>query len=307
MKPQVSALFSAQYGTEESVVEKTQEGFYNHSFQRQKSIRIVALDDNKVIGFQSLFYWPYQKDGVQYNSLQSGNSLVHPEYRGKGIFQSLLNFLDDYNKDLKIDFLVGFPVEASFKSFLKNKWSNPFDLVWQMKIINPLGFLFSSKGVTEGFDKSPQSLIQKVPENTFRLLKDPDFENWLSSFRDLKQYSYFNFTDNGDKISFSLKVNKRSRWFNELIIGDIKSSTDDLSFIEKGLSKLIRRAFLSYRITAITIAVNEFSSSSVNKVLNKKGFFKTNKKIHFITKTFNKAGIDVPENWELYRSDIDTW
>ena len=143
MRPQVSALFSAQYGTELSVVEKTQEGFYGHSFQREKSIRIVALDGTKVIGFQSLFYWPYQKDGVNYNSLQSGNSLVHPEYRGKGIFQTLLQFLDDYNKDLKIDFLVGFPVEASFKSFLKNKWSNPFDLVWQMKIINPFGFLFS--------------------------------------------------------------------------------------------------------------------------------------------------------------------
>ena len=168
-------------------------------------------------------------------------------------------------------------------------------------------FLFSLKEVIARFDASPQQLTQKIPANTFRLFKDPEFENWLSSFRDSKKYCFFNFTDGGNKICFSLKINKRSRWFNELIIGDIKSSTDDLGFIEKGISKLIRHAISSFRITAITVAVNEFSSSPVNKVLKKKGFFKTNKKIHFITKSFNKQGIDVPANWELYRSDIDTW
>ncbi len=308
MKPQVIKLFCSQYGTKEYEQESIMENFYEHPFQKEKGIRIVALDQDKVIGFQSLFYWPYQKDGLAYNTFQSGNSVVHPDYRGKGIFQKLLNYLDDYNKDLKIDFLMGFPVQQSYGSFIKNKWANPLNLNWYLTIINPLGFIFSINKITSSFDKSPEPIIQNTLPNTFRLVDEIDFEKWRSSFSDQSKYCFFNFAEHENKISFSLKINKRNKWFNELIIGDIRSSTNDHSFIKKSISKLKIRAFKNLGVTAITIALNEHSTSTVKDIITKKKFFKTKKSIYFITKSFNE-GIEIndPDKWELYRSDIDTW
>ena len=308
MKPQVTKLFSVQYGTKEEEVANTHAHFYEHSFQKDKCIRLVALDGDIVIGFQSLFYWPYQKDGQVYNTFQSGNSIVHPEYRGKGIFQKLLNYLDAYNEDLKLDFLMGFPVQASYGSFMKCKWSNPLNIVWHLKIINPLGFLFSLNKVSAHFDKTAKPVIQATKANAFRLAKDAAFDDWMASFRDAAKYCFFNFTENEQAISFHLKISKRSKWFNELIIGDVRSSTLDQAFIRKGLRKLVGRAYTSMGITALTIAVNEASPSPVNQVIKHMNFIQTKKSIYFITKSYNEQlDIDQPQNWELYRSDIDTW
>lgn len=305
MRPQVLKIFHNQYGTPESVVDKVHTGFYDHSFQKNKSLRIVALDGDKVIGFQSLFYWPYMQNGKLYNSMQSGNSIVHPDYRGQGIFQKLLNYIDENNEQLKIDFLMGFPVEASFGSFLRNNWANPLDLVWYVKLLNPLAFLFS-KNVQDHFDKTPIEIEQKNLTDSYRLFKNEDFINWMKGFRDMKQYIYFNYTEQQHKVSFSLKVNKRNRWFTELVIGDIVSNTDDEKFLKKALSKLSWRAFISRGITALTIALNEDAPSVKNKIIRSK-FIKTSKKIHFISKPFFVKDVIDPTKWELYRSDIDTW
>src|SRR5687768_7265779 len=90
MKSQVAELFSRQYGIERQAFTQLMDNFYDHPFQAKKSIRIVAKEGDTIVGFQSFFYWPYDYQGRTYNSFQSGNSLVHPDHRGKGIFQKLL-------------------------------------------------------------------------------------------------------------------------------------------------------------------------------------------------------------------------
>jgi GNAT superfamily N-acetyltransferase len=308
MKPQVVQLFCTQYGTNKTEQENLMENFYEHPFQKNKCIRIVALDGDKVIGFQSLFYWPYEKGGKVFNSYQSGNSLVHADYRGKGIFQKLLNYLDEYNKELKIDFLMGFPVQQSYGSFMKNKWSNPLNLQWYISIINPLAFIFPVNIALLHFDKMPIRITQTLSSDTFRLVYNKHFETWRSSFSDTSKYCFFNYSENGNQITFSLKINRRNKWINELIIGDIRSSTNDISFIKKAVSKLKRKAFSCFSVSVIMVAVNDHALVPINRILSSKNFFKIRKTIYFITKAFiNDAAINDPKKWELYRSDIDTW
>src|SRR5689334_1140363 len=114
MRDQVAELFSLQYGFNKEEFARKMDRFYDHPFQKDRCIRVVALDGEKVAGFQSFFYWPYAFKGKTFNSYQSGNSLVHPDYRGKKIFQKLLNFVDEKKQELRIDFLMGFPVEDSY-------------------------------------------------------------------------------------------------------------------------------------------------------------------------------------------------
>src|SRR3954467_5729352 len=89
MRPQISKMFSDQYGIREEAFAQLMSDFYEHPFQKNKCIRIIAKEGNMVTGFQSFFYWPYEINGRVYNSYQSGNSLVRPGFRGKGIFQKL--------------------------------------------------------------------------------------------------------------------------------------------------------------------------------------------------------------------------
>ena len=152
MNPQVIRLFSAFYGTPENEVLNIQNKFYGHSFQNGKAIKIVALMDDKVLGFTSFSYWPYKKKGVLYNSFQVGNAMIHPDYRGKGIFPKLLKYVDDNFQNLGVDFLFAFPhITASYPSFMRSGYMNPFDLIWGIKMINPFAFLLSTELLRYGY------------------------------------------------------------------------------------------------------------------------------------------------------------
>jgi len=308
MESQVIKLFSNQYSRTVSELTEIHSKFYNHPFQKDKCIRIVSMDGEVVTGFQTLFYWPYQKNNKVYRSFQSGNSIVHPDYRGKGIFQKLLNFLDENNKDLNIDFLMGFPVEASFGSFVRNKWANPFNLHWYLKLINPFAFLFSKKNFEKRFDSFPLLNSNNSSDNIFRLHIDNSFNSWRNGFRNSKNYFYFNFSDENKSITFGLKMNVRSRFFHELIIGEIRTYTNDIHFFRAAIKKLVRKTRSSLCFTAITIALVESKDSNILKLLKKENFISTKKQIYFITKSYNNNNeINISENWELYRGDIDSW
>ena len=134
MRPQIVALFNAEYGTVEQSFDQLFVNFYEHPFQLQHGIRIVALDGESVAGFQSFFYWPMMHGGIVIRAYQSGNSLVHPEYRGKGLFAKMLNYIHDEHSEFQFDVLIGFPVEASYNSFIRNGWLNPFNLQWHVKL-----------------------------------------------------------------------------------------------------------------------------------------------------------------------------
>ena len=188
MIEQVAQMFENQYGIKASEFEKLMLDFYEHPFQKDKCIRVVANEGDKIIGFQSFFYWPYLKNGKIYNSYQSGNSLVHPDYRGKGIFQSLLKNIEENSKSKGVDFLTGFPVEASYKSFIKTGWNNLLNLNWFVKIVNPLGFLFGDGKLQHYFAKRNNAPVNSELQNHFQLNITKEFNEWRNNYSSDKNY-----------------------------------------------------------------------------------------------------------------------
>src|SRR6185437_16663376 len=147
-----------------------QSKFFGHHFQEKKAIKIVAMIDEKVVGFTSFSYWPYKKNGVLYNSFQVGNAMIHPDYRGKRIFPMLLKYVDDHHEELRVDFLFAFPhVTASYPSFMRFGYINPFDLVWGIKIINPFALLFNYKAILKKFSTSAEEFTEN--ESSFYKLE----------------------------------------------------------------------------------------------------------------------------------------
>jgi hypothetical protein len=306
MLPQVAAMFSAQYGVPADEFALLVQKFYEHPFQATKCIRVVALDGEKVAGFQSFFYWPYERNGKVFNSFQSGNSLVHPDYRGKGLFQKLLDYVEVHREELNIDFLMGFPVEESYKSFIRNKWENPFDLHWFIRLVNPFSFLFGKPERKLAKRFSPESFAAGFThEDSFiRLHASPAFAEWRKSYATGNYYQH-TFREGKNEARFSMKLNRRKKILTELIIGDVQSSTYEAEFLSKAFSDLKRRTRC---VTFLSIAVNSNSKATSTDFLRSCGFKPITKKIYFIIKPFKEIdGIRDNTNWLVFRSDIDTW
>ena len=308
MQKQVIDLFAAEYKVEPLAFTVLFEKFYLSAFQKNKCLLVVALDGETVAGFQSFFYWPYTYQGKTFHSYQSGNSLVHPGYRGKGIFNKMLAFIEKENKTEDIDFLMGFPVEASLKNFLKDKWENILNLRWYVKVGNPLGFS-GSLSPNSGFTKGCSYLKQyTVNEQVFCLSADRDFTGWRNEYLTGNYYS-FTYKEQSHEIVFHLKLNKRKKVLNELIIGNVLFNTPQaLSVFQKAIKTLKAKALASFAVHFLSVALNEESSFNLKTEFEKAGFKRSKKFIYFIVKSFkNNQSALLPANWNLFRSDIDTW
>jgi GNAT superfamily N-acetyltransferase len=305
MLPQVIALFENQYEVNFEEFQKLFLNFYEHDFQKNKCIRIVALEGETVIGFQSFFYWPYLMDGVELNTYQSGNSLVHPNHRGKGVFRKLLTYFEEIKDHYRVEFLIGFPVEASKNSFIRNDWNNILDLVWYIKIGSVLSF-FSNEKKQES--KLNSDVLIANASMSYELSQSKEFINWRKSLPNSNEKFKIVYSRNDMEVVYECKLQKRMRIIKECVVGGVTTNSNDLEFHEEGINylvKTIRRRKLSI---LISIAVNEMSKSNILKALETNKFKKTKKKIYFIVKNFsNSIEPLTPSNWELYRRDIDTW
>jgi GNAT superfamily N-acetyltransferase len=310
MKPQIARLFSVQYGIKEEDFSELIGNFYEHPFQKDKCIRIVALEGKAVIGFQSFFYWPYLLNGMVVNSYQSGNSLVHEHHRGKGIFQKLLNYVDEHKDKLAIDVFIGFPVDQSVGSFIRNKWINIFNLQWFVKSVNPLSVLFPLNVKKLNIHFPPVEVADHSASSTefLKLSHTMAFNAWRATHYDPAKYFSFVYKKGRDELILKLKTNIRKKIIKELIIGDVITSSYELSFLEEAFQEFLKKAKKIYSLSIISIAYNTNADDRLSIVLAGKGFKKIDKQIYFCVKPFSgNASFTDASKWMVYRGDIDTW
>jgi hypothetical protein len=310
MRPQVIALICSEYGGSLAEHEKNFIRFYEHPFQRERCIRLVAMDGDRVVGLQGFFYWPYCVGDERLASFQSGSSLVARDYRGRRIFARLLGHLDATRERARIEFLMGFPVKQSFGSFVRNHWANPLDLTWYARIINPFTILspLNLSQVEMQFDKAPESIETYRLGNAYSLTVDLDFLEWRRQYCEGTRYYFFHYSSPRGRVRFDLKPRQRGR-IAELIIGDVSSTSPDAELLGAALRELIRAAQAQRFITILTIAMNsKFRDGALLRSLRKCYFVRLKPKIHFIVKTFGASShVEDPTRWRLFRSDIDTW
>jgi|JI6StandDraft_1071083.scaffolds.fasta_scaffold01572_2 GNAT superfamily N-acetyltransferase len=306
MRSQVVALFNLEYKTAEQEFDELFGLFYELPFQVNNCIRIVSVEGDRIAGFQSFFYWPVMVNGRLVKSYQSGNSLVHPDFRGQGLFGKMLNFIHEPSSGFNCELLIGFPVEASYNSFIRNKWLNPFNLNWYVKPLNPLMSLVS---------KPDMQLNRKWPERsslTFdadsgicHVAQSADFDRYRFKYE--KGHFYrFNWEKDGKKAFFELKAQVRKKVIHELVIGKFLSSHRDETFILEAFGALIKAVRKASNFTMLSCALNDKDPLLLN-TMNKCGFRRIEKSIYFIAKGPVADEIQDWSNWWIFRSDIDTW
>jgi GNAT superfamily N-acetyltransferase len=305
MRAQIVELFAMEYGVSVSDFEHTFVAFYEHPFQEGQGVRIVALDGEKVGGFQSFFYWPVSGPFGTARVLQSGNSLVHPEFRGKGLFGKMLDYVEKPGSGVQFDYLIGFPVEMSFGSFMRKKWLNPFDLQWYVRPMRPVRALLSNpeKGLRRAFgERTP--LDAAVTPGCYAIEQSAAFDTYRFGFQKDPLFRY-TYRSGNNWALFELKLQRRKRVLTELVIGKIASSTSDKDWMEQALQGLINVVNRHTSVSMVSIAINPLAPS-LNEAVQQAGFRKINRSIHFIAKGTKLEQMDW-SRWWVFRGDIDTW
>jgi len=306
MRSQVARLFSYEYRGDEREFARHLDDLYEHPFQRHRCLPVVAINGSRVVGFQGLFHWPYKFGGRTYRSLQAGDSLIHHDFRGRGIFQQLLEYADEHVAKLGAHFMVGFSNKASRNSYVRNKWQNILDLQWYVKIINPITSLFrmTAPNLSDQFDCSREFEVEE--RETFRLSNDADFTNWRADYSADTTYACYSWTGK-HRATFALKFSTRRKYLRELIIGDFRCETNDAEVIFEAFESLILKTQRLKSISILTIALNS-NSNALSGVIGRLGFRPINKRIHFIVKDLSgDASVYKPELWNPSCADIDVW
>ncbi len=307
MRPQVISLFASEYGVEFNEFEKLFVKFYEAPYQQNRSIRIVTVDGDKVGGFQSFFYWPLHQENKTIHALQSGNSLVHPDFRGKGLFAKMLDFIHLPENNIHFDLLIGFPVEASYNSFIRKNWENPFNLQWYIKPLNPIISVFSN--VSRQLERSGR--FHRIPTDINR--DDSSITVEQSTRMDEYRFDYqsephFRFVHEKatNKALFEFKIQIRKKVIQEIVIGKAIFTTTDSSYrriawseFEKELRRNCNASFMSY-------AINELNIQSIEPI-EQIGFRKIDRKIYFIAKAKEGKLEASWHQWHIERGDINTW
>jgi glycosyltransferase involved in cell wall biosynthesis len=277
MAADVAELFHRQYGVARAAFLDRFRRFYEHPYQRERCLRVVALAGDRVVGFAGFVFWPYELDGRPFRSFQCCDVLLDARHRGEAAFQRMLDFV---NAQPGIDFLVGFPVKSAEKAFLRNGWKHVLDLQWYVKLLNP--FARRSGKVTEVPAAGSES------SSHLRLTCDADFIAWRRGYSFRDRYSVHG--------PFELKSIRRRGVLRETIIGDVRA--DDADFA--GLAKQAGGA------AYLSIALNPLDPLVARVIAG--GFRKIDRRISFVVRPFSDVGLATdPARWRLFRSDLDTW
>jgi len=134
MLSDVAALYIQQYGgSKDKVTDFLRHRFFSEYPLKNGAIALTTITGNKVIGMQTYVPWPYLRNGQVFKSLQSGASLVHPDFRGRKLFQHMLSEGSRLAIVQNYDFFIGFPVQMSYRGLIKDQWIDMGQPRWWIK------------------------------------------------------------------------------------------------------------------------------------------------------------------------------
>lgn len=308
-KTQVMHLICNEYNYDFSSYSSFFHQFYESEFQKN-ALKTVVIDEDEnelVVGFFALFYWPYKFNNNSFYSLKGVNAIVMPAYRGNGIFKKILDFVDQQLCcQNEIDFLIATPLPAAFYGFKKHGWKHLLDLHWYIKINNIFSFLFPITNKIENiFHESKRNNLTIIQNHIYQD-DSKFFFDWRSSYYK-KKIHYISYLEDSKIIQFGVKLNVRKKIIRELIIGEISTNCYNENFLKNGLNFLEKEIKKISFITMVSIAINPHHQSIIN-VLNAVKYKKINKIIHIVVKDINgKINSLEKEKWILYRADLDSW
>lgn len=239
---------------------------YNTEFFGLYAVGLIAYskEDDLPAAYYGVFPCQFTYESKTYLAAQSGDTMTHPNHRKKGLFVTLAKKTYELCKELGIEFVFGFPGEASYYGFVKKlEWQHNEDIV---------KYSFLSILI-------PYALIQKiVPTRAYLKIASLLTKPFIN-----KDYPYSNIDSNAPHISrsnnfynykeklnnFNIRFLGLNVWFQvkslNLIVGDI-----DISNQSNPKSVIYRLRLLAIYLGLPRVLFHVSQNSNLNNFLEKK-------------------------------------
>lgn len=235
-------LFLDTFG-HEITKDKFEKKNIRNPFLKGDPIIYLIFHGDKVIGSNSFFPIEVNIYNTTYLGVQSGDSMISKEYRGKGLFNLILSHSLDSLNNLGYKFIIGLPNKNSYSRFLKLGFKSIDKLTIYSTIVN-------IKHINKLSSNKALKVISKL-EILNNLLKIP---RYFKQYKNLTIEKFDLFED--DIFDFIFK----SKPSNSTTINNTKEYLK-WKYDEKGIVKYIFRENMSNKTIGVLICSIEEGNS----------------------------------------------
>ncbi|MCC8358736.1 GNAT family N-acetyltransferase [Salinimicrobium sediminilitoris] len=229
--PEILKVLKASLGETSSRKTKDVWKFKHVNNPFGKSLVLIALEGDAVIGVRAFMRWKWQRGEKVYSCFRAVDTATHPDHQGKGIFKKLTLEAIKIAKVEGGNFIFNTPNDQSLPGYLKMNWKE----VGKLKVtISPTSPFLWFKKVNIKYDiirlAGKEDLNNLCAGKNFNISREGtefftpktmEYLFWRYENNPLQQYEVF--SDNGLYLAGYIKIRNYSR---ELRISEIIVSDD---------------------------------------------------------------------------------
>lgn len=297
---------------------------------KEPFIYLVFNKTGNLIGANSFFKSEFKQGSKTYNAIQSGDTMVHMDYRGKGIFKKIIKFAMVDLKNYGFDFIFGFANNNSHPGFMKLGFKSMYKVNNHLKILN-YKQIFQNKlrhipfaGLMGGSIDSLKKIASSSSKYSVIMTTDitNEMASYISSNRgnnlgQIKDEALLNWKYiNNPNSNYEMLTIKNDSLIEGIFIVRIekdtmKSVTVMEYFIKNNddAHKILRAVIQYYRNKNMGYLRSwEIGSSVYKDALSKNHTIRKNLEIYFIVKLLNETVTEVLDLnlWHIVNGDADT-
>lgn len=315
----IITLFRKVFGKELPL--KVWQWKYSDESEARESKIFVAVENETVVGHVAVLIFPARYNNKNINVALRIDTMVDPEYRGRGLYQRLTNMLlkdvKEHRKD--ISFLYGLPAEKAKHVLVKSTGAEHLgDLTRKIKVNlikkNKCSYRSPDRGEVleeihwfdDRFDQFEQG---KEDPEAVTLRKNHHFLNWRYIINPSNEYKIFAISEfNRIKGYVVLKMEVKKIFNKRVFVGFIVDwnvlKNEDTYTFEKLLNITD-----SYLKQALFIQVWEPANPTLNNVLKKHLYINKRETINPLvvhSNNDNTAGMNFSD-WGVKMGDVDSF
>jgi hypothetical protein len=274
---------------------------------------ILAFNDNNLVGQSAGTPLQFSFNDIIVQTTRIQNVMVHPNYRGRGIFTGTLAGLTDHIYRNKLDLVVTFPNNNSLPAFIRKLDYHHIGNIPTFSIPVPSLNLPGSAKITIKIDDSilfneidREFMYSNLNEYKIFNYRDLNYLHWRFNRKSGKKYYILRAFLKGKLaalVIFKFYLNSQSVDLVEFFVRAKTNIIDDLLAKIISFYKKQNLSFNSFNIWSLP-------HYSYYDFLIESGFVQTNFSTHIVTKSFSpktRGGFDLQTSYYISMGDSDVY
>lgn len=305
----------------------------NPALPGEALIYLAISPEGKMVGANSFFSSILSYQEEQYRAVQSGDTMVHPDYRGQGIFMKILFFAVQDLKDKGYSLIYGYANGQSYPGFIKFGYRDLGRINLGYRVLNASRFLggygvpgrmaggfidlalnlwqgFRSLGQTKVYDVVPAELTDwQIPEflevrnKEIHPLKSLEYLLWKYQEKPQANYQTLVVKRAEEPVAIIIVRKEISRGHKtaEILECAVKEGISHTLVIRKVLSFLELEGY-------VVVKIWEPRHEKFKQALGKNTFLQRKIELYFIVFPLceDLAFFSDPKAWEVIGGNADT-